>query len=569
MNSAYDDAVKLLQMPDGVMQPDVLKTLKCFIQNGGEASSACNYLSGSYQGYAPMCNLVAHWLQQSGVSTEEIRHNNEKLIENVVLQRFNAKKADSIIDKAGEVPKWVYTLISTPKWRHLIYKLLTEHKDSLLLNFTIQLISDTGFQEEICHLPSASVYFNVYNRVLTYSLEKMINVSNEEEYNRELPQFITMCTHNQQTYAFSQSVLQCLMQDKRGKKLGRLSQEIFEAVMDKPIAVQLEILNKNYAEYSDDLLMSISSIIRSRNASQGDIVKLYELYNSSEPPPAYFLQRADLLDLIIREILDNCKTISDRNMTYYTYILAYASTKNSEGKFQEKEERIAHERIIELLKNFLSKCKEQMLPVEFQSFVSELYDVVDYSVLSMVIIHWIRKLLFDPNWYLSNTNGKTQEILLDLANEVTSKHPLQRVHVFNLLLSIFFLETELDPIAAADMKKRVLDSCVYLVECGFCIPVVTTVSQWANDGVDISLIRYFTVKTLNMTSPPYSTEFQSLMLHIIMSLGASSLEMEDYQNALRLFVQYSLSDESVLILEQNQQDFLEKIHRLYRLKKSM
>lgn len=107
MNSSYDDAVKLLQMPDGVMQPDVLKTLRCFIQNGGEASSACRFLSSSYQGniqqssfnvilifalliylgYAPMCNLVAHWLQQSGVSTEEIRQNNEKLIENVVLQR--------------------------------------------------------------------------------------------------------------------------------------------------------------------------------------------------------------------------------------------------------------------------------------------------------------------------------------------------------------------------------------------------------------------------------------------------------------------------------------------------
>jgi hypothetical protein len=256
-------------------------------------------------------------------------------------------------------------------------------------------------------------------------------------------------------------------------------------------------------------------------------------------------------------------------MTYYTYILAYASTKHSEGKFLDKEERITHERIIELLKNFLSKCKEQMLPVEFQSFISELYDVVDYSVLSMVIIHWIRKLLCDPNWYIYNTSGKTQELLLDLANEVTSKHPLQRIHVFNLLLSIFFLETELDPIAAANMKKRVLDSCTYLVECGFSIPVITTVSKWANDGVDISLIRYFTVKTLNMAFPPFSPEFQSLMLQIIISLGASSLEMEDYQNALRAFVQYSLGDESILILEQSQQDFLEKINRLYQHKISI
>jgi hypothetical protein len=137
MNSPYEDAVKLLQMTDGVMQPDVHKTLISFIQNGGEAASACTFLSRSYQGYAPMCNLVGQWLQQSGVSTEEIRLNNEKLIENFVLLRFNAKKADSIIDKAGEAPKWVSTLIGTPKWRHLIYKLLTEHKDSLLLNFTM------------------------------------------------------------------------------------------------------------------------------------------------------------------------------------------------------------------------------------------------------------------------------------------------------------------------------------------------------------------------------------------------------------------------------------------------
>jgi hypothetical protein len=392
----------------------------------------------------------------------------------------------------------------------------------------------------------------------------MIKVQSEEEYNRELPQFISMCTHNQQTYSFSQAVLQCLMQDAQGKKLGRLSQEIFEAVMDKPIAIQLEILFKNYSQYPEDLLLSISSIIRSKNASQGDIVKLYDLYTSSEPPPVYFLQRADLLDLIIREILENNKTISDRNMTYYLYILAYASSKHSEGKFLEKEERITLDRIIEILRNFLSKSREQMLPVEFQSFVSELYDVVDYSVISMVLLHWIRKLLCDPNWYLTNTSGKAQEILLDLANEVTSKHPLQRIHVFNLLLSIFFLETELEPIAAADMKKRVLDSCTYLVECGFTIPVVTTVSEWANTGVDISLIRYFTVKTLNMSSPPYSPEFQSLMLQIIISLGPRSLEMEDYQVALKPFVQYTLGDQSILILEQCQQEFLEKINKIYQ-----
>lgn len=40
----------------------------------------------------------------------------------------------------------------------------------------------------------------------------------------------------------------------------------------------------------------------------------------------------------------------------------------------------------------------------------------------------------------------------------------------------------------------VLDSMVYLIECGHALPVMHAVSQWAKDGVDLSLIRYFAVK---------------------------------------------------------------------------
>jgi hypothetical protein len=52
------------------------------------------------------------------------------------------------------------------------------------------LISDSGYQNEICGLPSASVYFNVFIRVLTYSIERMIKIRDPEEHKKELPLII-------------------------------------------------------------------------------------------------------------------------------------------------------------------------------------------------------------------------------------------------------------------------------------------------------------------------------------------------------------------------------------------
>ena len=40
-------------------------------------------------------------------------------------------------------------MISYPTWRNLFYTLADKHPDCIMLNFTIKLISDAGFTDEI------------------------------------------------------------------------------------------------------------------------------------------------------------------------------------------------------------------------------------------------------------------------------------------------------------------------------------------------------------------------------------------------------------------------------------
>lgn len=566
MNYTFDEASRLLQVPDAVMQPEVIGVLRGFLQLGGSPDDAIRMLSTSYQGYAQMCNLMATWLQMTGVSTRDIQDKNESLMEHLVLQRFNGRKADSIIQRASEAPKWVSTLINEKKWRQLIYRLVAEYKDCELLNYTIQLISDSGYQDEICGLPAASVYFNVFVRVLTYLLERMIRLPNTADHVKELPTIIAMCTLNQQTFVLSQSILQCLILEQRGENLSWLSQEIYESVKERPLATQLEnLISRNYAQYSEDLQSAISSIVRSGEASQGDVVKLFDLYVSDNPPPASFIQRVDVLDLLIMEVLKNLATSSDRQLHSYIYLLAYASVKNNESNQISEEEKFLLDKIIQLTKStFISKVRENLIGKELQSFLVELYDLVQFPILSSLILKWVNLTLISADFYSSNTNVRMFDWYLDLLNEITLQQPLHRGQIFTLLLNLFFLETELDPITAAEKKKNILDCIVYLIECGYSLPVMNTVSQWAANGVDLSLIRYFSVKLLNMIEPPYSDEFLQPMVAIILSVGTSSLDLEDYRQALDQFIAYCTISVEHGVLSPEETEFVERVHKMLR-----
>ena len=70
-------------------------------------------------------------------------------------------------------------MIEHPTWRKLIYRLAEEYPDCLMLNFTIKLISDAGYQSEITSISTAAQQLEVFSRVLKTSITKILTNSDD------------------------------------------------------------------------------------------------------------------------------------------------------------------------------------------------------------------------------------------------------------------------------------------------------------------------------------------------------------------------------------------------------
>lgn len=76
-------------------------------------------------------------------------------------------------------------MIDHHTWRSLIYRLAEEYPDCLMLNFTIKLISDAGYQSEITSISTAAQQIEVYSRVLKTAINKFLTNPDDVQKNIE------------------------------------------------------------------------------------------------------------------------------------------------------------------------------------------------------------------------------------------------------------------------------------------------------------------------------------------------------------------------------------------------
>ena len=112
----------------------------------GNPERVIELLSKNYLAVAQMANLMAEWLILAGAEITAVQQRVENHLHDMILKTFDPKKADAIFAEEGETPSWLAELIEYPTWRSLIYRLAEDYPDCLMLNFTIKLISDAGFQ---------------------------------------------------------------------------------------------------------------------------------------------------------------------------------------------------------------------------------------------------------------------------------------------------------------------------------------------------------------------------------------------------------------------------------------
>ncbi|KAK9702311.1 TH1 protein [Popillia japonica] len=482
--------------PDYIMEPGIFSQLKRYFQSGGNPVQVIEQLSQNYTAVAQMANLIAEWLIIGGVKVTDVQAMVENHLKEMILKTFDPKKADTIFTEEGETPAWLTELIEHPTWRSLIYRLAEEYPDCLMLNFTIKLISDAGFQGEITSISTAAQQLEVFSRVLKTSIVSFL--TNPEDWQNTTRECAKMVCHGQHTYVYSQVIIQVLAREhKGGSSMKRLSQEITKCAQKNGNDVTPITMALNGASAHPSACQALTSMLSKNSLNPADITVLYKNYNLPDPPPMDLIRTPQFLELLVDALFKPGIKLNPDHKPKYIYLLAYAA---SVCEIQETVHKI---------------CNINKGSSELMADLSNLYQCLKFPVVSIGVIRWVECTVTEPSYFKLSTEHTP--LHLALLDEVVTLHPLLHTQILDLLVRLFeSKQDELEILVQLEMRKMVLDRMVNLLCSGCVVPVVKYIKQcWQKGDTDISLIRYFVTEVLEDIGPPYSSEFVNLFMPMV------------------------------------------------------
>jgi len=515
-----ETCLKQFGSPDFIMEPEIFTQLKSYFQAGGNPEQVIDLLSRNYIAVAQMANLMAEWLILAGAEISDVQQRVENHLHDMILKTFDPKKADAIFAEEGETPSWLAELIEYPTWRSLIYRLAEDYPDCLMLNFTIKLISDAGFQGEITSISTAAQQIEVFSRILKTSVVTFLQ-SEEDHLGKNMSECAKMITHGQHTYVYAQVLLSVLSyENKGGHIVKRLQEEIQREAQKSQHDVTPITMALTTGFQHTRAVQALQSML-SRNAlNPADIVVLHKLYNhATDPPPVDLIRIPQFLELLIDALFKKGSKINQEHKSKYIYLLAYASSvcdnwnfKRGTRKNLNRDELKGTTQAVEKVHSICTSSKGS---TELIAELSTLYHCIRFPVVSVGVIRWVECVVSDPMFFSLCT--EYCPVHLALIDEVVTCHPLLHQRVLELFIQLFEAHYEnLEILAQLEIKKMLLDRLVNLLSKGFVIPVVKYIlACWQGSDTDISLIRYFVKETLDTIAPPYSLEFVQLFLPLV------------------------------------------------------
>ncbi|CAG7833536.1 unnamed protein product [Allacma fusca] len=511
------ECLEKFSSPDYIMEPGIFNQLKRYFQAGGSPEQVIELLSKNYNAFAQMANLMAEWIMSAGANINEVRTMVESSLRDMIIKTFDPKKADTIFSEEGETPGWLTEMIEHPTWRSLVYRLAEEYPDCLMLNFTIKLISDAGYQGEITSITTAAQQMEVFSRMLKTSVIKILT-SGEEALLKNIKDLAEMICHAEHTFVYSQVLLHVLMQESRGAHLmKRLCQEIIKQAHSNSQDVTSVAMALNGATAYPRACQALAAML-SRNAlNPADITVLYKMYSAADPPPVDLIRSPQFLELLIDALFKPGSKLNPEHKSKYVYLLAYAASvidifKRSQRSTLKQDELKATMQAVEKVH---SVCMSGKSGTELVIEIPSLYQCLKYPVVGIGVIRWVEAIVMETSYFkLSTEHTPTHIALLD---EIVSCHPLLHQKVLDLLIKLFeSKQDELEILVQLEMRKMLLDRMVHLLTKGCVVPVLKYIKQcWDKGDTDVSLIRYFVMEVLDLISPPYSLEFVQFFLPLV------------------------------------------------------
>ncbi|GFG31023.1 hypothetical protein Cfor_04400 [Coptotermes formosanus] len=454
----------------------------------------------------------------------------ENHLKDMILKTFDPKKADTIFTEEGETPAWLTEMIEHPTWRSLIYRLAEEYPDCLMLNFTIKLISDAGFQGEITSISTAAQQIEVFSRVLKTTISSFLQ--NSEDWQNSILECAKMVCHGQHTYVYSQVLLQVLSQEpKGGSNMKRLSQEITHCAQQNQHDVTPITMALNGAARFPQACQALTSMLSRNTLNPADITVLYRNYSALDPPPIDLVRTPQFLELLVDSLFKPGIKLNPEHKPKYIYLLAYAASvcEVSSGKKGQSARKTLNKdelkATIQAIEKVHSICNINKGSAELIAELSTLYQCIRFPVVSVGVVRWVESTVTEPSYFKLCTEHTP--IHLALLDEVVTCHILLHPKVLQLLIQLFeSKQDELEILVQLEMRKMLLDRMVNLLSRGCVVPVVKYIKQcWLRGDTDISLIRYFVteycakvhklLQVLEAIAPPYTPEFVQLFLPMV------------------------------------------------------
>ncbi|XP_057702873.1 negative elongation factor C/D isoform X2 [Corythoichthys intestinalis] len=518
LGKIQEECLKKFSSRDYIMEPAIFNTLKMYFQAGGSPEHVIQLLSENYSAVAQTVNLLAEWLIQMGVEPAQVQERVENHLKSLLIKHFDPQKADSIFTVEGETPAWLEQMIAHTTWRDLFYKLAEAHPDCLMLNFTVKLISDAGYQGEITSVSTACQQLEVFSRVLRTSLATLLD-GGEENLEKNLPEFAKMVCHGEHTYLFAQAMMSILAQEEQGgSAVRRIGQEVQKSAHKRGHDASQITLALGTAAAYPRACQALGAMLSKGALNPADITVLFKMFSSMDPPPVELIRVPAFLDLFMQSLFKPGSKINQDHKHKYIHILAYAASvvetwKKNKRVNINKDELKSSSKAIETVHNLC--CNENKGATELVAELGTLYQCIRFPVVAMGVLKWVDWTVSEPRYFQLQTDHTP--VHLALLDEICTCHQLLHPQVLQLLIKLFETEhSQLDVMEQMELKKTLLDRMVHLLSRGYVLPVVSYIRKCLEKlNTDISLIRYFVTEVLDVIAPPYTSDFVQLFLPIL------------------------------------------------------
>ncbi|KAK5974210.1 hypothetical protein GCK32_009588 [Trichostrongylus colubriformis] len=165
--------------------------------------------------------------QTSRASTLKAAKSVENTLATLIAKHFSPDIADTIFEDGGVI-EWLPELINHRRWRTLLYELMDQYPNCLMLNFAVKLISDAGFQTEISTVSSAAQQLDIFSRVLLTAIDTVLTEHRKgcitTAYEKAFGELARVVCQAEHTYVYTMALLKAVGSAQGGRILAACEQ---------------------------------------------------------------------------------------------------------------------------------------------------------------------------------------------------------------------------------------------------------------------------------------------------------------------------------------------------------